>query len=440
MDDHIELRNNNIKLLLHAEDGSFPYLSDHLLETYFNPEDDLVKDHLTIGIAVKDTCVIPLYNPDTKVKVLKRKRSAVDEEKESDVIRRKEVTKPSGYTFDAKPIHELTRLFKGYDTMVVSTFDLLDDAWAAVDKEYVARQKKQKSSGGEKKTENSKISPIIMSTKDKSSLMTPNGVQQISPHLYAQVGMKLRCNSMLSLFDQAHQEDGKKRRISAVERTQEWLEICLSEVTVEGNDVKEKYLWGALSCVGCDELVLHSLHNILSQHEEMLKGIALIGWHHISRRDDRIKLLKRVGKNVSPKTHLCVLAASTLEQIVDAAQNGVDTIGTSLPVIWARSNKAMVSGLDVYNHQTKGRMDIEGYMDLSDEKYRDDESPILPNCLCLACKNGRHSKAYIHHLIKANELLAQILLFGHNLNQMLVLFQLLSKGHSRIIPFDERSK
>jgi tRNA-guanine transglycosylases, various specificities len=416
---------NKIKLLLHAEDGSFPYLSDNLLATYFNPEDDLVKNHLTIGIAVKDTCVVPLYKKtgaDTNVKKLKRKRSTKEEHNgtETHMIQQNKVTKPSGYTFDAKPIHELTHLFSGYDTMVVPTFDLLDDSWVAMDKELVARHKKQKitkeeddddDNGEDKKRENSKVFPNVSSTKDKSSLITPNGVQQITPCMYAEVGMKLQCNSMLSLFDQAHPDDGKKRKIAAVERTQEWLEKCLSSIKLKG-DGRHKYLWGAFSCVGGERLIADGSFTDLTQHDNvlLLKGIALVGWHHIPRRHDRIKIVNKVRKKVAaPGTQLCILAALTLEQIVEAASSGVGTIGTSLPVVWARSHKAMVSGLDVYQqYQSKGRLDSHGYMDLSNEKYRDDESPMLPNCLCLACKNGRHSKAYIHHLIKANELLAQI--------------------------------
>ena len=58
-------------------------------------------------------------------------------------------------------------------------------------------------------------------------------------------------------------------------------------------------------------------------------------------------------------------------------------------------------------------------IDLTDKKYAKDGAPLVEGCTCLACKN--HSRAYIHHLHQAKELLAQILLMGHNLHHFLEL-------------------
>jgi tRNA-guanine family transglycosylase len=75
-------------------------------------------------------------------------------------------------------------------------------------------------------------------------------------------------------------------------------------------------------------------------------------------------------------------------------------------------------------------MDIDGCIDLSNEIYSRDADPLLPGCQCLSCADNRYTKAYVHHLIKANEMLAQILLFGHNLHQILVLFREISRASS----------
>jgi queuine tRNA-ribosyltransferase len=45
-------------------------------------------------------------------------------------------------------------------------------------------------------------------------------------------------------------------------------------------------------------------------------------------------------------------------------------------------------------------------------KFTDDERPIDDECECPACKLSR---AYIHHLIKCNEILGATLLTQHNL-------------------------
>ena len=48
------------------------------------------------------------------------------------------------------------------------------------------------------------------------------------------------------------------------------------------------------------------------------------------------------------------------------------------------------------------------------------------------------NRAYIHHLIKANEMLAETLLFVHNLHQMLLLFHYLSNAASDEEEGDEK--
>jgi tRNA-guanine family transglycosylase len=414
--------NTNVRLLLHTEDGSFPYLSDYLLKNYFNPKDDLVKDHLTLGIAVKDTCVVPTYPTEVKDKCLKRKRSMADDGNDANVVAKNNIMKPCGYTFDAKPIRDLNIMLPQYNTMVVPSFDLLDDARSSVPVGNTKGQNKQHNAMGGKGF--GKF-PNVASTKAKISLITPNGMQQISPSMYAEVGMKLRCDSIIALFDQADVNDGKNRKTCATERTKEWLDECLSTVTLKqgGNHV---CLWGALSYNGSSELLLDSI-NFLSHMQNSLKGISIVGWHHIPQRQERITLLKKMGQHFAQGTQLCVLATSSLEQIIDAAQNGVRTIGTSLPVIWARSNKAMIVEFNSLK-QTEPMLDRDGCIDMSLDIYRSSSSPILQDCLCPACRDARYSRAYIHHLIKSNELLAQILLFGHNLYQMLLLFEKLSNG------------
>lgn len=60
-------------------------------------------------------------------------------------------------------------------------------------------------------------------------------------------------------------------------------------------------------------------------------------------------------------------------------------------------------------------------LNLWDEKYRKDRGPILAGCACHACRH--HTRAYIHHLLKSNELTADVLLYQHNQFQLMRTFQ-----------------
>ena len=52
--------------------------------------------------------------------------------------------------------------------------------------------------------------------------------------------------------------------------------------------------------------------------------------------------------------------------------------------------------------------EIEFEIDLNETVYSSDFLPPLPNCQCYTCTN--FTRAYIHHLLVTNELLAGILL------------------------------
>ena len=47
-------------------------------------------------------------------------------------------------------------------------------------------------------------------------------------------------------------------------------------------------------------------------------------------------------------------------------------------------------------------------------RHADDPAPLDPGCACPACRD--HSRAYLHHLVRCNEILGAMLLTWHNLH------------------------
>ena len=58
-----------------------------------------------------------------------------------------------------------------------------------------------------------------------------------------------------------------------------------------------------------------------------------------------------------------------------------------------------------------------GRMNMRNAKYARDFGPIDPACTCSVCRD--HTRAYIRHLVKQNEMLGGILLSLHNLHFLL---------------------
>ncbi len=92
-----------------------------------------------------------------------------------------------------------------------------------------------------------------------------------------------------------------------------------------------------------------------------------------------------------------LMGVGTPLDILGAVERGVDMFDCVMPTRAGRTAMAFTR---------------HGTMNMRNAKYRDDASPIDDKCGCPACKLSR---AYLHHLIKCNEILGATLLTQHNL-------------------------
>jgi queuine tRNA-ribosyltransferase len=87
------------------------------------------------------------------------------------------------------------------------------------------------------------------------------------------------------------------------------------------------------------------------------------------------------------------------EDIVGAVLRGVDMFDCVLPTRGGRTAQGFTR---------------RGEINLRNARHRDDPRPIDDKCACPACKH--HSRAYLHHLIRSEEILGAMLLTWHNLH------------------------
>ena len=92
------------------------------------------------------------------------------------------------------------------------------------------------------------------------------------------------------------------------------------------------------------------------------------------------------------------------DDIIENTIRGVDIFDCVAPTRLARHGHA---------HTKYGKINIKN------AKFKDDFTPIDTSCDCYACKN--YTKAYIHHLIIANETFGQRLLSIHNIRFLIKL-------------------
>ena len=84
--------------------------------------------------------------------------------------------------------------------------------------------------------------------------------------------------------------------------------------------------------------------------------------------------------------------------LLEAVHRGVDLFDSVLPARVARNGQLWVPG---------------GRLNLRNKRYLDDPTPVQADCPCLLCRS--FSRAYLAHLLRANELLAYRLATCHNL-------------------------
>ena len=106
--------------------------------------------------------------------------------------------------------------------------------------------------------------------------------------------------------------------------------------------------------------------------------------------------------------------------LVEGVLRGIDMFDCVLPTRIARNGTVMTS---------------RGKLVIRNAQYARDFSPIDPECDCYACKN--FSRAYIRHLLKADEVLGIRLTTIHNLSYLINLMKDIREAikNDRLIDF-----
>jgi queuine tRNA-ribosyltransferase len=94
------------------------------------------------------------------------------------------------------------------------------------------------------------------------------------------------------------------------------------------------------------------------------------------------------------------------EDLVNGVLRGVDIFDCVAPTRLARHGSAYIKG---------------GRLNLRNASHAKDPAPITADCACYTCTH--FSRAYLRHLVKANEILGHILLTTHNLHFLIDLMR-----------------
>ena len=183
------------------------------------------------------------------------------------------------------------------------------------------------------------------------------------------------------------------------DRTTRWLKRCKDEMqrlnALEDTVNPHQLLFGINQGSTYEDLRIAHMKEIA---ELDLDGYAIGGLAVGESTEDMYRIIEAVEPHMPKDKIRYLMGVGTPANILEAVHRGVDLFDCVMPSRNARHGHAFTN---------------EGCRNLMNAKYTLDDQPIDPECDCPVCRN--HSRAYIHHLFKAGEMLAMRLTVMHNL-------------------------
>jgi queuine tRNA-ribosyltransferase len=148
--------------------------------------------------------------------------------------------------------------------------------------------------------------------------------------------------------------------------------------------------------------------------DESLAGLEEVGFHGIAigglsvgePKEDMLRILSHVGPKLPASKPHYLMGVGTPEDLVAGVSNGIDMFDCVMPTRNARNGWIFTRFGDIK---------------IKNACYKDDQKPLDETCGCYACRN--FSRAYLHHLHRASEILGARLNTIHNLYYYLHLMQ-----------------
>lgn len=192
------------------------------------------------------------------------------------------------------------------------------------------------------------------------------------------------------------EEDYVKR---SLERTTRWLERCIRA----HQRPKDQALFGIIQGGTYKHLRIQSAKEILSFD---LPGYAIGGLSVGEPAHEMYAMLEEVTPLMPSNRPRYLMGVGTPDYLIEGAIRGIDMFDCVLPTRMGRNGTVMTK---------------DGRLIVRDRKYAEDFRPMQEDCACYACQN--YTRAYIRHLIKANEMLGLRLTSWHNLHFLLDLMK-----------------
>ena len=183
----------------------------------------------------------------------------------------------------------------------------------------------------------------------------------------------------------------------SVERTLRWAK--------RGQDAhkrpEDQMLFGIVQGGDYEDLREHCAKELVAMNFD---GYSIGGTSVGEDKETMYRMIDYSVKHLPAEKPRYLMGVGAVNDILEGIERGIDMMDCVLPTRIARHGTCMTS---------QGRVNIKKAI------YKEDFTPLDPECDCECCKN--HTKAYLNHLFRCNEGLGNRLMSIHNLRFLLKL-------------------
>lgn len=214
---------------------------------------------------------------------------------------------------------------------------------------------------------------------------TPESAMEIENSLGADIIMAFdECSTYGATYEYAEK---------AHERTVRWLKRCY-----DAHKNETQMLFPIVQGNMYDDLRLRSLKETIPYAE---CGIAIGGLSVGEPKDVMYRIMDVMRPYYPDEMPRYLMGVGSADCLVEGVLRGIDMFDCVLPTRTARYGTAMTS---------------QGKVTVKNAAYKEDFTTLDPECDCYCCKN--FTKAYLRHLVQADEILGAELLSMHNIRYL----------------------
>ncbi|ANW62410.1 tRNA-guanine(34) transglycosylase [Mycobacterium sp. djl-10] len=251
---------------------------------------------------------------------------------------------------------------------------------------------------------------VIAAGKDRLARVDDDGVtftshldgstHRFTPEVSMQIQHQLGADIIFAFDELTTLVNTRAYQESSVQRTHEWAIRCLAEhrrLENERDDKPSQALFGVVQGAQYEDLRRQATRGLVELRDAEGRGFDGYGIGGALEKQNLATIVGWVTDELPEDKPRHLLGISEPDDLFAAVEAGADTFDCVSPSRVAR-NAAIYSATGRYN--------------ITGARYKRDFTPLDPECDCYTC--AHYTRAYVHHLFKAKEMLASMLSTIHN--------------------------